>query len=137
MPAFVSAASLLGAPLMHDFACVSLSDLLTPWELILKRLEMAAKGDFVISLYNPRSKGRKTQLLEAVTLLRKFKDDKTPVGIVKNAAREDEEIRLTTLGELPGLCETIDMLTIIIIGNSTTLITKTGEMVTPRGYRGV
>ena len=99
MPAFVSAASLLGAPLMHDFASISLSDLLTPWELILTRLEMAAKGDFVISLYNPRSKGRTTQLPEAIELLRKFKDDKTPVGIVKNAAREDQEIRLTTLGE--------------------------------------
>ncbi len=137
MPAFVSAASILGAPLMHDFASVSLSDLLTPWELILKRLEMAAKGDFVIALYNPRSKGRTTQLPKAVEILRKFKEDKTPVGIVRNAAREDETVTLTTLGELAPLCETIDMLTIIIIGNSATFVTKANEMVTPRGYRGV
>jgi precorrin-3B C17-methyltransferase len=122
---------------MHDFACVSLSDLLTPWELILKRLEMAARGDFVISLYNPRSKGRTTQLPEAIEILRKFKDDKTPIGIVKNAAREDQVVRLTTLGEFSGLIETIDMLTVIIIGNCTTFITKAGEMVTPRGYKGV
>lgn len=137
MPAFVSAASILGAPLMHDFASISLSDLLTPWELILKRLEMAAKGDFVIILYNPRSKGRTTQLPEAVEILRKFKEDKTPVGIVRNAAREDEAVTLTTLGELPSLCETIDMLTVVIIGNSSTFVTKAGEMVTPRGYKGV
>lgn len=137
MPAFVSAAAILGAPLMHDFASISLSDLLTPWELITNRLEMAARGDFVIAIYNPRSKGRTTQLPKAVKILRKFKDDKTPVGIVRNAAREDEAVTLTTLGELGPLCEEIDMLTIIIIGNSSTFITKASEMVTPRGYRGL
>jgi precorrin-3B C17-methyltransferase len=137
MPAFVSAASILGAPLMHDFASISLSDLLTPWELITKRLEMAAKGDFVVAIYNPRSKGRTTQLSEAIEILREHKEDKTPVGIVRNAAREEESVTLTTLGELPPLCETIDMLTVLIIGNSSTLTTKANEMVTPRGYKGV
>jgi len=137
MPAFVAAASILGAPLMHDFASVSLSDLLTPWELITKRIEMAAKGDFVIAIYNPRSSGRTTQLSGAIEILRKFKEDMTPVGIVRNAAREDETVTLTTLGELPALCDTIDMLTIIIVGNSSTFISKAGEMITPRGYRVV
>ena len=122
---------------IYDFASISLSDLLTPWELITKRLEMAAKGDFVIAIYNPRSKGRTTQLSRAIEILREFKDDKTPVGIVRNAARDDETVTLTTLGELPTLCEKVDMLTMIIIGNSSTLITKANKMVTPRGYRGV
>ncbi len=137
MPAFVAAAAILGAPLMHDFASVSLSDLLTPWELITKRLTLAAKGDFVIAIYNPRSKGRTTQLPEAVEILRKLKEDKTPVGIVRNAAREDESVTLTTLGELGGLCDKIDMLTVIIVGNSSTFISKANEMITPRGYKGV
>lgn len=136
VPAFVSAASLLGAPLMHDFASISLSDILTPWEVIEERVRAAAQADFVIALYNPRSSKRKEGLVKAVKDMLEVKAPSTPVGIVKNASREGEEVRLTTLGKLPGFFEEIDMLTIIIIGNKSTSV-KDGRMITPRGYKNI
>ena len=136
VPAFVSAASILGAPLMHDFASISLSDLLTPWEVIEKRVEAAAAADFVIILYNPRSRSRTEGLGLALELVGRHRDPSTPVGIVRNAAREGEEAVITTLGLMGEYIEMVDMLTLLIIGNSAT--SSNGKwMVTPRGYRGV
>ncbi len=136
VPAFVSAAAVLGAPLMHDFASISLSDLLTPWETIKKRLDGAAGADFVIALYNPRSKRRVTQLPEAIEIITQYRKAKTPVGIVKDATRRGEQITITTLGELDKYFEKIDMSTILIVGNSSTF--QAGEkIITPRGYRGI
>ena len=129
--AFAAAAS-LGAPLMHDTALVSLSDLLTPREQIVKRLESAAQGDFVTALYNPVSKKRTELIKEAQAIFLKYRDSATPVGIVRNAKREDEEIVHSTLGTFTG--EKLDMFTMIIIGNSNTY--DTGKyMLTPRGYK--
>jgi precorrin-3B C17-methyltransferase len=126
-----AAGSILGAPLMHDNCNISLSDLMTPYDLIKKRVELAAQGDFVISLYNPRSKGRSNYLRECVDIIRKYRLGTTPVGIVKNALRQGEEINLVNLDSLE---ETIvDMFSIVIIGNSNTFI-KNGKMITPRGY---
>ena len=133
VPAFCAAAGLLGAPLMHDFASISLSDLLTPWETIKKRLKMAAEGDFVIILYNPKSKKRVSQLKEAMDIISAHRKHNTPVGIVKDATREDEEVRVTVLGNFSSHYDFIDMSTILIIGNSATFITD-GKMITPRGY---
>ncbi len=133
VPAFCAAASLLGAPLMHDFAAISLSDLLTPWETIQKRLEMASISDFVIVLYNPKSKTRVSQLEEAIGIIAAHRDENTPVGIVKNAAREGEEIKITTLRQMPAHYDFIDMTTIVIVGNSATFISNE-KMITPRGY---
>ncbi len=133
VPAFCAAAGLLGAPLMHDFASISLSDLLTPWETIKKRLEMAAEGDFVIILYNPKSKTRVSQLEKAVGIISSQRKDTTVVGIVKNVTREKEEIKITTLKEMPTHYDFIDMTTIVIIGNSSTFVAD-NRMITPRGY---
>jgi adenosylcobyric acid synthase len=127
-----AAASVLGAPLMHDFAVISLSDLLTPWQVIRKRLSAAAIADFAVALYNPRSKGRVTQLDEARSILLKSRPAATPVGIVRNACRDGEEKVVTSLGEMLG--HEIDMFSIVIIGNSSTYIDRCGRMVTPRGY---
>lgn len=127
-----AAAACLGAPLMHDFAVISLSDLLTPWELIKKRLACAAEGDFIITLYNPRSKGRRNQIVEAQQIISQFRDAKTPVGIVRNAKREGEEVVITTLGEM--FDHNIDMFTMVVIGNSQTF-SNSKYMITPRGYR--
>ncbi|WP_025641650.1 precorrin-3B C(17)-methyltransferase [Schnuerera ultunensis] len=126
-----SAASELGSPIMHDFASISLSDLLTPWEVIEKRIEKAAEGDFVIAIYNPRSKGRKDHLEKAVEIMLKYKEGDTPVGIVKNSGRGNTEIILTTLVNIS--YEKVDMLSILIIGNSNTYV-KDDQMITPRGY---
>lgn len=134
VPAFVAAASLLGAPLMHDFASISLSDLLTSWELIETRLEAAAKADFVIALYNPKSSKRVEGLGRALDVIGRHRAGSTPVGIVRNASRKDEEVIMTTLKETPSFAEKIDMLTILIIGNSSTF-SSGGHLVTPRGYR--
>jgi len=128
-----AAASVLGAPLMHDFAVISLSDLLTPWEAILRRLAAAADADFVTALYNPRSKGRVTQLDEARQIFLLSRSAATPVGIVRNACRDGEEKVVTTLGEM--LSHDIDMFSIVIIGNSATFVDQAGRMVTPRGYK--
>ena len=127
-----AAAATAGAPIMHDYATISLSDLLTDWELIKKRVELASQGDFVISLYNPKSKGRVTQIEEAVQIMQKYKSKETPVAIVKNAGREDEKVSTATLGTM--LDYEIDMLTVIIIGNSKTF-TRNDKIITPRGYR--
>ncbi len=129
--AFNAAASILGAPLMHDFAAVSLSDHLTPWEVIEKRLGAAAEADFVLALYNPRSKSRPDLLQKAVEILLRFRSAQTPVGIVRGATRENQWKRLATLGELP--VDQVDMQSMVIIGNSRTYIWN-GWMVTPRGY---
>lgn len=126
-----AAASILGAPLMHDHALISLSDLLTDWELIKKRLEHAALADFVICLYNPRSKSRTGQIIEARDILLRHRKPGTPVGIVRNAMREGEDAVITTLERM--LDHPIDMTTVVIIGNSTTY-TSDGRMITPRGY---
>lgn len=126
-----AAGAAVGAPIMHDYTTISLSDLLTDWELIKKRLELAAQGDFVVSLYNPKSRGRVTQIEEAREIMMKYKPEATPVAIVRNAGREDETYILTTLNEM--LNHEIDMLTIVIIGNTNTFI-KNGKMITPRGY---
>ena len=128
-----SAASVLGAPLMQDFCAISLSDLMTPWDTIRKRLDAAAYGDFVIALYNPRSKRRRRQIVEARSIVLEHRSADTPVGIVRNACRPDEKAMLTTLGELELHFDSIDMFTTLIIGNSTTYING-GRMVTPRGY---
>ena len=126
-----SAASELGSPIMHDFASISLSDLMTPWEVIENRVEKAAEGDFVITIYNPRSKGRKDHLEKAVNIILKHQSGQTPVGIVKNSGRLETEIILTTLDNID--YEKVDMLSILIVGNSNTYI-KDGQMITPRGY---
>ena len=128
-----AAAAIAGAPIMHDYATISLSDLLTDWELIKKRLELAAQGDFVVSIYNPKSRGRVTQIEEAREIMMKYKPKSTPVAIVRNAGREDERYILTTLEKM--LDHEIDMLTIVLIGNSNTFV-KNGKIITPRGYEG-
>jgi len=127
-----AAASVLGAPLMHDFAVISLSDLMTPLDTIRERLKAAAKADFVVALYNPRSKGRVTQIQEAADILIKARGEVVPVGIVRNACRDGEECVVTTLGDM--LSHPIDMFAIVIIGNSSTRFASNGRIVTPRGY---
>ena len=129
--AAASGGSLLGAPLMHDFAVISLSDRLTEWNVIKDRVKYASFGDFIIVLYNPRSKGRPTLLEEARKIMLKSKRGETPVGIVKNIGREGEEVILTTLAEMD--IEDIDMFTTVFIGNSQTYI-RGDRMITPRGY---
>lgn len=126
-----SAAASLGAPLMNDFAAVSLSDLLTPWAEIEKRLHSAGEGDFVVVLYNPRSKKRKKQLNRAQEILLQYRAETTPVGIVRNSERENEKKQVTTLMEM--LDFEIDMSTTIIIGNSRSYQCK-DKIITPRGY---
>jgi precorrin-2 C(20)-methyltransferase len=129
--AALSAAARLGAPLGHDFACISLSDLLTPWPVIEDRLETAGRGDFVVVLYNPISQRRGWQLLRARDILRRHRGPETPVGLVSRAYRNGQEIRLTTLGELTA--EGVSMQTTVIVGSSRTRMVQ-GRMVTPRGY---
>lgn len=131
VPALSAAAALLGAPLMHDFVSISLSDLLTPWETIARRLELAAQGDFVTALYNPKSAQRTEQLAEARRIIGLYRSDQTPVGIVRNAYRQGQQVVLTDLGHL--LEQEVDMLTVVVVGNSTTFAFN-GLMVTPRGY---
>lgn len=127
-----SAASELGSPIMHDYASISLSDLLTPWQVIEKRLDMAADADFVITIYNPKSKGRVEHLSRAIEIISQYRSPDTPVGIVKNSGRPDTEITLTSLGNID--YEPVDMLSVLIIGNSNTYI-KDGKIITPRGYK--
>jgi precorrin-3B C(17)-methyltransferase len=126
-----AAAAIVGAPIMHDYVTISLSNLLTDWELIKRRLELAAQGDFIVSLYNPKSRGRTTQIAEAQQIMLKYKSKDTPVAIVRNAGRENEEYEITTLENM--LDFEINMLTIVLIGNSNTYV-KNGKMITPRGY---
>ncbi len=131
IPALIAASSLLGAPLMNDFTVVSLSDLLTDIKTIENRVLSACKGDFVIVFYNPSSQKRHLPLQKAWEIVSNHRKPDTPVGIVRNAYRNNEEIKITTLKNM--LNEHIDMLTIIIIGNSKTYI-KGRFMITPRGY---
>lgn len=130
--AATAAAASLGAPLMHDFAVISLSDLLTPWPKIMTRLEAAALGDMVIVLYNPKSKGRPDNIDIAREIILWHRDPQTPVGLVRNAKRGSEEVVVTTLKDM--LNYKIDMLTTVIIGNSETLV-ENGRIITPRGYQ--
>lgn len=125
-------AARLGAPLMHDFAAVSLSDLLTPWETIEKRLRAAAAADFVIAIYNPRSKRRTEQIVKAREIILAERPPETPVGIVTAATRQNERIELTTLGEM--LACDINMQSTVIVGNSQTYAWQ-DLLITPRGYR--
>ena len=126
-----AAAALLGAPLMHDFAAISLSDLLTPWETIARRLDAAAAVDFVIALYNPTSKRRVQHLMEARRILLNYRASDTPVGLVRNAYREGQRVAILPLAELD--VAMVDMFTTVIIGNSCTRL-RSKRMVTPRGY---
>ena len=129
--AFQKAASLLGAPMGHDFCVISLSDLMTPWALIERRIKAAASADFVTAIYNPRSNGRYWQLQRLVELFLKERQSDTPVGYVRQAGREDEEVTITTLADFD--TTKVDMFTIVIIGNSQTYNCR-GRMITPRGY---
>lgn len=144
IPAVCAAAALLGAPLTHDFACVSLSDLLTPWPVIAKRLECAFAGDFVVALYNPRSKRRTTQFDDAIALALAHRDAATPVGVVKNAYRPGADVRILPLSGIDP--DIVDMFTLLLIGNSATrIVPGSGDtplawesgarLLTPRGYR--
>lgn len=124
-------AAALGAPLMHDIAIISLSDLLTPWEVIEKRVKCAAEGDFVIAFYNPKSKGRPHHLRRALDMIGEHRDENTPIGLVQNAGRDAERVLLGRLGNFDD--NEVDMNTIVIVGNSRTY-EKDGLMITPRGY---
>ncbi|MGI9860313.1 precorrin-3B C(17)-methyltransferase [Moorella naiadis] len=130
--AATAAAAALGAPLMHDFAVISLSDRLTPWEVIGRRLEMAAAADFVLVFYNPRSHGRPDHLGRAREIILKYRQPTTPVGVVRNAGREGEVTWVRDLGSL--LEVPVDMVSTVIVGNSQTRVLD-GRLVTPRGYR--
>ena len=127
-----SAASVLGAPLMHDNCNISLSDLMTPYEIIKKRVKLAAEGDFVISLYNPRSKGRPHYLKECLDIVREYRDGNTPIGVVRNALRDDQSVHISTLENFDE--EIVDMMSMVVIGNSNTYI-ENGRIITPRGYK--
>ena len=127
-----SAAAVLGAPLIHDFAIISLSDLLTPWEKIEKRLELASAADFVIALYNPSSMKRADYLQKACDIMMRHKSPDTKCGYVRNIGRDEEEHTVLTLAQLRDA--KVDMFTTVIIGNESTQIIN-GKLVTPRGYK--
>jgi cobalt-precorrin 5A hydrolase/precorrin-3B C17-methyltransferase len=128
----LAAAALLGAPLGHDHALISLSDLHTPWEAIERRVQAAAEGDFVVTFYNARSRGRDWQLPKALAVLAAHRAPATPVGVVRNASRPGERVELATLADLD--VDTVDMLSVVVVGSTNTR-TVAGRMVTPRGYR--
>lgn len=128
-----SCAALVGSPLMTDFAVVSMSDLLVPWEIIIKRVEAAAQGDFVIVIYNPSSKKRIHQLQDTRKILLKYRSRKTPVAIVKGAYRESQTVILTDLENMENHSDKLGMITTVIIGNSSTFRYK-DMMINPRGY---
>ena len=128
-----SCAALVGSPLMTDFAVVSMSDLLVPWEIIVKRVEAAAQGDFVIVIYNPSSKKRIHQLQDTRKILLKYRSSTTPVAIVKGAYRESQTIVLTDLENLESHSDKLGMISTVIIGNSSTYMYK-DMMINPRGY---
>ncbi|MEM6449652.1 MAG: precorrin-3B C(17)-methyltransferase [Cyanobacteria bacterium P01_D01_bin.105] len=129
--ALQSAASRVGAPLMHDFCAISLSNLLTPWAVIQKRIKAAAEGDFIVALYNPKSKTRTAQIEFAQETFLQYRDQDTPVALAKSLYRPAENITLTTLGDM--LTHDIDMLTTVIVGNRSSRSYK-GWFITPRGY---
>ena len=130
--AALSGAALLGSPLTNDFAVISLSDLLTPWEVIEKRLKGASEGDLAIVLYNPMSHKRTENLRKACDIISGYRPDETPCGIASNIGRDGENCRILTLAELRDTA--VDMFTTVFIGNSVTRVTE-GKLVTPRGYR--
>ena len=130
--AALGGSAVLGAPMSHDCCLISLSDLLTPWETIEKRLQLAAEADLVIALYNPSSKKRKTYLSKACNILMRHKSTETVCGIVKNIARDGEKMTVLTLQELEK--KEVDMFSTVFIGNKDTRVID-GHMVTPRGYR--
>ena len=132
--AALSGGAVLGAPMTHDFAVISLSDLLTPMEKIIKRLRCAADGDFVIAVYNPSSKKRADYLQRACDIILEYRSSATVCGIVSNIGRDVQFSRVLTLGELRDT--EVDMFTTVFIGNSETKVIS-GKMVTPRGYRNV
>ena len=129
--AFQKAASLLGAPIGHDTCIISLSDLMTPWEVIERRIKAAATGDFVTAVYNPKSHGRYWQLYRLQELFLMERSADTPVGYVRQAGRPEQEVKVTTLGAFDP--EDIDMFTVVLIGNSQSYIAD-GKIITPRGY---
>jgi len=129
--AFQKAASLLGAPIGHDMCIISMSDLMTPWEVIERRIVAAAVGDFVTAVYNPKSHGRYWQLYRLQEIFLQHRSPETPVGYVRQAGRDDEVVKLTTLSTFDP--EDVDMFTVIIIGNSQSYISD-GKLITPRGY---
>lgn len=127
-----TAAAALGAPLMHDYAVISLSDLMTPWDLIKRRARLAAEGDFVIAIYNPKSRGRATYLDQIRDIVLEYRKPETPVGIVRKVGRPGMSTTVTTLEKLPEA--DVDMQSTVIIGNSNTYVAD-GIMITPRGYK--
>lgn len=129
--AFQKAASLLGAPIGHDLCVISLSDLMTPWEVIERRIKAAAMADFVTAVYNPKSHGRYWQLYRLQELFLQERSADTPVGYVRQAGREEQQVKVTTLGAFDS--EDVDMFTVVLIGNSQSYIAD-GKMITPRGY---
>jgi len=129
--AFQKAASLLGAPIGHDTCIISLSDLMTPWEVIERRIKAAAAGDFVTAVYNPKSHGRYWQLYRLQELFLKYRSETTPVGYVRQAGREEQEVKVTALADFDP--EDVDMFTVILIGNSQSFVAD-GKFITPRGY---
>jgi precorrin-3B C17-methyltransferase len=129
-----SCAALIGSPLMTDFAVVSMSDLLVPWEIIVKRVEAAALGDYVTVIYNPASKKRVHQLRDARDIFLKYQKPETPVAIIKGAYRESQSIIITTLDKMLEYSDMLGMITTVIVGNSSTFNFK-GMMINPRGYR--
>ena len=129
--AFQKAASLLGAPIGHDTCIISLSDLMTPWEVIERRIKAAATGDFVTAIYNPKSHGRYWQLYRLQELFLMERSADTPVGYVRQAGRPEQQVKVTTLGAFDP--EDIDMFTVVLIGNSQSYISD-GKIITPRGY---
>ncbi len=128
-----SCASIIGSPLMTDFAVLSMSDLLVPWEIIVKRVEAAAQGDFVIVIYNPSSKKRIHQLQDTIKILLKYRKPTTPVAIIKGAFRDSQTVVLTDLENLPNHSDKLGMITTVIVGNSSTYNYK-DLMINPRGY---
>lgn len=126
-----AAGSVIGAPLMHDNCNISLSDLMTPYDLIKKRVRNAADSDMIISLYNPRSKGRPYYLREAIEIIKEYRKLDTPVAVVRHALRDGQEFRMFTLENFDE--EVVDMFSIVIVGNSQSFI-KNGKFITPRGY---
>ncbi|MGL4847757.1 MAG: precorrin-3B C(17)-methyltransferase [Clostridium sp.] len=127
-----AAGSVVGAPLMHDNCNISLSDLMTPYETIKKRVRNAVDADFIISLYNPRSKGRPHYLRECIEIIREYRNDETPVAVVRHALRDGQEWTIFNLGNFNE--EIVDMFSIVIVGNSQSYV-KDGKFITPRGYK--
>jgi precorrin-3B C17-methyltransferase len=129
-----AAASLLGAPIVNDFAVISLSDLLTPIRVIERRFKSAAEADFVIAVYNPKSRNRRENFGRVIEIIKNYRNDDTPVGVVKSATREGETVIVTTLGKIMEHNDIIDMSTLVLIGNSESRLWN-NRIITPRGYQ--